>query len=289
MKDHLTGDLFEAIHMAAQLAPTASAAGASRAGRLTMAIPAKGRLRQPTVALLSDAGMSPEHPDERALAFPCQAAPVDVLLVRAPDIAGYVSDGVVDCGVTGADLVRESDTQVVELLRLGYGRCTLEVAVPEEAAETAIEELHAKRVATVHPRLTRELLSERGVDAEIVVLSGSTELAPRLGLADGIVDLVSSGDTLRRHALRSLGPLFFSEAVLIGPASGGDRVSELILLLGAVVEARAARVLMLMVPERTLAEARELLAGARSLVTAPTERPGFVALQAVVAAAELWT
>src|SRR5690349_15001023 len=109
--------------------------------RLTIAIPAKGRLREPSVALLEDAGLGPEQPGDRALAFPCRNAPVDVLLVRASDVPEYVQDGVVDCGITGADLVRERGARVEELLRLGFGACTLEAAVPTESSAQTLEEL----------------------------------------------------------------------------------------------------------------------------------------------------
>src|SRR6185437_15055040 len=101
--------------------------------RLTIAVPVKGRLREPAVSLLEDAGLGPEQPGERALAFPCRNAPVDVLLVRAADVPEYVQDGVVDCGITGQDLVRERGAHVEELLELGFGSCRLEAAVPEES------------------------------------------------------------------------------------------------------------------------------------------------------------
>src|SRR5262245_30881242 len=100
---------------------------------LRIALPAKGRLREPAIALLEDAGLGPEEPGERALAFPCRNAPVEVLLVRATDIPEYVQDGVVDCGITGIDLVRERGADVREVLRLGFGSCRLEAAVPEES------------------------------------------------------------------------------------------------------------------------------------------------------------
>ena len=105
---------------------------------------------------------------------------------------------------------------MTELLRLGFGACRLEAAVPEESAYTRIADLEGVRVATVYPRLTRELLGERGVEVELVDVTGAVEVGPRLGLADAIVDLVSSGNTLRTNGLRSLGALFSSEAVLIG-------------------------------------------------------------------------
>src|SRR5438046_1310663 len=187
-------------------------------GRVTIAVPVKGRLREPAVRLLVDAGLEPEQPGERALAFPCRNAPVDVLLVRAADIPEYVQDGVVDCGITGQDLVRERGARVEELLPLGFGSCRLDAAVPEESTFARIEDLAGASVATVYPHLTRELMP---VDVELVDVTGSVEVAPRLGPADGIDDLVSSGNTLRTNGLRSLGTLFRSEAVLIG-APGAD-------------------------------------------------------------------
>src|SRR4029079_13746031 len=139
-----------------------------RPDRLTVAVPAKGRLREPSVDLLTDAGLGPEQPGERALACPGRNAPVDVLLVRAADVPEYVQDGVVDCGVTGADLVRESGAEVEELLSLGFGACTLEAAVPTESWATHLDDLDGLRVATVYPRLARELLGQRGVSVELV-------------------------------------------------------------------------------------------------------------------------
>ena len=194
--------------------PSGARPGDRPAERLKIAIPAKGRLREPAVALLEDAGLGPEAPGERALAFPCRNAPVDVLLVRAEDIPEYVQDAVVDCGITGADLVRERGATVSELLRLGFGGCTLEAAVPQESAATELADLDGMRIATVFPRLAAEVLGEHRVKAELVAVTGSVEVAPRLGLADAIVDLVSSGNTLRTNGLRSLGALFSSEAVL---------------------------------------------------------------------------
>src|SRR5262249_2671140 len=126
--------------------------------RLTIAVPVKGRLREPSVSLLVDAGFGPEAPGDRALAFPCRNAPVDVLLVRADDIPEYVQDEVVDCGITGLDLVRERATHVQELLKLGFGSCRLDAAVPAESRYERLEDLEGATVATVFPRLTRELM-----------------------------------------------------------------------------------------------------------------------------------
>src|SRR4051794_41751090 len=127
---------------------------------MRIAVPSKGRLREPTIELLHDAGLGPETPGDRALAFPCRNAPVEGLLVRADDVPEYVQDGVVDCGITGLDIVRERGADVVELLRLGFGACTLEAAVPTESSLQSLEELAGSRIATSFPRLARELLPE---------------------------------------------------------------------------------------------------------------------------------
>src|SRR5204863_6658347 len=250
-------------------------------GRLTIAVPVKGRLREPSVRLLVDAGLEPEQPGERALAFPCRNAPVDVLLVRAADIPEYVQDAVVDCGITGQDLVHERGARVEELLPLGFGSCRLDAAVPEESAYERLEDLAGATVATVYPHLTRELMP---VEVELVDVTGSVEIAPRLGLADGIVDLVSSGNTLRTNGLRSLGTLFRSEAVLIG--AGAD-ASQLVSMMRAVVEARAHRYLMLDAPESKVEAICDVI-GSRSPSVLPLADPGMVAVHALVPAKDVW-
>ena len=186
-------------------------------GRLTLAVPAKGRMAEPTLRLCADAGLSFEA-TERSLVVPCANAPVDLLLVRPSDIPEYVQDGVVHLGVTGANLVVEAQADVVTLAELGFARCTLQAAVPNDAPQLAIDELGGLRIATAYPVSTRMLLAERGIEAELVPVSGSVEATPRLGLADAIVDLVSTGSTASANGLRLIGTLLSSQAVLIGGA-----------------------------------------------------------------------
>ncbi len=257
-------------------------------GRLTIAIPAKGRLREPSSHLLEVAGLGPEQPGERALAFPCRNAPVDVLLVRAADIPEYVQDGVVDCGITGADLVKERGARVRELLQLDFGGCTLQAAVPQENEATAVEDLAGMRVATVFPRLTAELLSERNVEVELVDVTGSVEVAPRLGLADAIVDLVSSGNTMRTNGLRSLGVLFSSEAVLISQEDPDEDAEQLGRVFKSVVDARTARYLMMNAPAEALPAISNLVPGRRSPTVIPLSEDGMNAVHVLVPAAEVW-
>jgi ATP phosphoribosyltransferase len=188
-----------------------------------------------------------------------------VLLVRAADIPEYVHDGVVDCGITGIDLVRESGAVLHELLPLGFGSCRLEAGV-----------------ATVYPRLTRALLP---FDVTLVDVSGSVEIAPRLGLADAIVDLVSSGSTLRTNGLRSLGALLESEAVLV--ARDDPAAAPFAAMLRAVVDARRHRYVMLNAPESALTEITGLLAP-RVPSVLPLAEPGMVAVHALVHTADVW-
>jgi ATP phosphoribosyltransferase len=240
------------------------------------------------VELLEHAGLGPEQPGDRALAFPCRNAPVDVLLVRAADVPEYVQDGVVDCGITGLDLVHERDAEVVELLRLGFGACTLEAAVPHESTARSLSDLDGLRAATVYPRLAGRLLVERGLSVELVEITGAVEVAPRLGLADAIVDLVSSGSTLRTNGLRSVGALFSSEAVLVARPGGDSRAPGLARVLRSVVDARGTRYLMLNAPEDAVGAIAELVPGSRAPSVMPLAEPGMVAVHALVPARDVW-
>jgi len=207
-----------------------------------------------------------------------------VLLVRAADIPEYVQDGVVDCGITGRDLVRERGARVEELVPLGFGSCRLDVAVLEDSPVERIDELAGASVATVYPRLVRELLP---VQVERVDVTGSVEIAPRLGLADAIVDLVSSGNTLRTNGLRSIATLLESQAVLIAGADADREATRFAGMLRAVVEARRHRYLMLNAPESAL-EAIGALVHPRVPSVLPLSEPGMVAVHVLVPSADVW-
>ena len=259
--------------------------------RLTLALPSKGRLREPSWSLLDATGVAPQEPGERVLQSHCRNADIDLLFIRADDVPEYVQDGIVDCGVTGLDLVSERDYDVEVLLRLGYGRCSLQAAVSNEDEATSFEDLNGRRIATSHPRLAKQLLAERGIEVEVVRVAGSVEITPRLGLADAIVDLVSTGSTLRTNGLRSLGVLFESEAVLVGRKDGESRAAQTILttLLQSVIDARASRYLLFNVREENLASVTSLLPTAGSPTVMTLATPGLVAVHALVPASMVWS
>ena len=179
----------------------------------------------------------------------------------------------------------ERGADVVELLKLGFGACTLEAAVPAESAAQTLEDLRGVRVATSFPRLARELMPP---PIELVDVHGSVELAPRLGLADAIVDLVSSGSTLRTNGLRSIALLLESEAVLIGPPDTPHEALQMAAVFRSVVDARGARYLMLNAPEHALEAICALVPGSRAPSVLPLAEPGMVAVHSVIPATDVW-
>lgn len=260
-------------------------------GRLTIGVPSKGRMADPAMRLLADAGLSFEA-TERSLVVPCANAPVDLLLVRTDDIPEYVQDGVVDLGITGANLVVETEARVTTIAELGFGRCTLAAAVPADSRVTTISELTGLRIATAYPVSTRKLLGERGVECEVVTVSGSVEATPRLGLAEAIVDLVSTGSTLVANGLRRLGDLLPSQAVLIGGARAGERaddVARLRLMLDGVVAARRRRYVMMNARETDLETIRGILPSMGAPTVLQLANPGEIAVHAAVDVDDVWT
>jgi ATP phosphoribosyltransferase len=260
-------------------------------GRLTVAVPSKGRMAQPSLDLCAAAGLSFETTD-RALLVPCANAPVELLLVRPHDIPEYVQDGVVDAGITGANLVVESEADVTTVAELGFARCTLEAAVPVDAEPAALADLEGLRVATAYPTSTRRCLEAQGVSVELVPVSGSVEAAPRLGLADAIVDLVSTGSTASANGLRRIGRLLESQAVLLrGPAVNGAKnelVERLALMLEAVVAARRRRYVMMNAPAAALDEIRSVLPSMGAPSVLELADPGQIAVHAAIDADQVW-
>jgi ATP phosphoribosyltransferase len=248
-------------------------------------------MAEPALRLCADAGLSFEATD-RALLVPCSNAPVDLLLVRAHDVPEYVQDGVVDLGITGANLVAEAEVDVVTLAELGFARCTLQAAVPEDAPQTTLTDLDGLRVATAYPASTKARLAELGVKAELVPVSGSVEAAPRLGLSDAIVDLVSTGSTASANGLRLLGSLLESQAVLIASDAAVDGRRELVervvLMVSGVVAARRRRYVMLNAPSSALEAIRDLLPGLGAPSVIDLAEPGQIAVHAAVDADDIW-
>jgi ATP phosphoribosyltransferase len=259
--------------------------------RLRLAVPNKGRLVEPTLRLLHDAGLVFEEHD-RSLVARVQNHPLDILFVRTGDVIEFVADGVADAGVTGVDILAESGADLPKLRDLGYGRCRLAAAVPSDSPLHAIEDLADAKVATSHPNIARRFFAGQGIPVDVISLSGAVEVAPRLGLADAIVDLVSTGSTLAMNGLRPIGDILASEAILVAsPAAVAQRPDELdsiVTMLGSVIAARRRKYLMMNAPAVKLAELEDLLPGLESPSVIPLAHAGMIAIHAVVGSDEVW-
>ncbi len=259
--------------------------------RLRLAVPNKGRLVEPTLRLLHDAGLIFEEHDRSLVARVSNYA-LDILFVRTNDVIEFVGDGVADLGVTGIDLLAETAAELPTVRALGYGRCRLAAAVPTDSAVRTIEELAGLRVATAHPNTARRFFTEQRIDVEVIPISGAVEVAPRLGLAEAIVDLVSTGSTLVMNGLRQVGDVLASEAILVAnPVALTERAVELKAIdtmLSSVIAARGQKYVMMNAPGTKLAELTAILPGLNSPSVIPLAHDGMIAIHAVVEADAVW-
>src|ERR1700675_4985154 len=258
---------------------------------MPLAIPNKGRMVEPTLRLLHDAGLVFDEHD-RSLVARVQNFDLDILFVRTNDVIEFVGDGVADLGITGIDLLSETGAELPRIRSLGYGRCRLAAAVPNDTPYRAIAGPSGLRVATAHPNTARRFFEERNIPVEIIPISGAVEVAPRLGLAEGIVDLVSTGSTLAMNGLRQIGDVMVSEAVLIAnPTADRMRSAELEAIdtmLSAVIAARGRKYLMMNAPAPRLAELEGLLPALESPTVIPLAHAGMIAIHAVVGSDDVW-
>jgi ATP phosphoribosyltransferase len=233
---------------------------------LRIARPTTGRLADETRELFDDAGLDVRTQGERALTASL-GGEFEALFVRAQDIPEFVADGAADAGVTGWDLVCESARPLDMRVDLGFGRCRLVVAARDESGVGSVDQIAAgTRVATAFPRITRSFFAERGIAPELVPMSGAAEIAPHLGIADVIVDLTSTGSTLRVNGLREITTVLDSTARLIAtqgpwPTDKARALDELVAALTSVLRARGKRYVMANVPRERLDRVRTVLPG----------------------------
>ena len=252
-----------------------------------LAVPNKGRLKQPSIDLLNAAGLSFEV-TERALAVLVGNADIELLFVRTEDIPELVSDGVADLGITGVDLLTEFNGDLEVLVDLGYGRCRLAAAVPNSSAPAKLEDLTGCRIATSHPGATARFFGKRGFEVTVVPLRGSVELATKLGVADAIVDLVSTGSTLRINGLREIGSLLESVAVLVCSGGISGTAERVATAIRAVVAARRKRYVLLNAPAASVEAIADIIPGLEAPTVMPLAEEDMYAIHSVVAADDVW-
>jgi ATP phosphoribosyltransferase len=262
---------------------------------LRIALPNKGRLNEDCRTLLADAGLEIRASSERALTASL-GGEFEAIFVRAQDIPEFVADGAADAGITGWDLVAESERPLTSRLDLGFGRCRLVVAAREESRIGTLADLVGKpRVATVFPNITRRFFGEQGIAIDLVPVSGSVEVTPHLGIADIILDLTSTGSTLRVNGLREVVTVLESSArLVVAAAAPSDPVraralDELTTALSSVVAARGQRYVMANVPRARLDDVRRVLPGISGPTVIDVMNGGaMVAVHAVAPAATIY-
>ncbi len=266
--------------------------------RLRIAIQKSGRLSDRSLDLLKNCGVQFSRSKDKLFWFG-KDFPVDLLLVRDDDIPRLLLDGVCDLGFVGENIAQEvmlernGGTGLACLRRLGFGQCRLSIAVPEELEISDSTELQGCRIATSYPELTRNCLERKGISTQIVELSGSVEIAPSLGTADAISDLVSTGTTLRANHLRELEVIFESEAALYGCEGDIDPekqalLQQLLARLDGVIQASASKYVMLHAPREALDKVTELLPGVEHPSIMPLEGSDRIAIHAVCGEAVFW-
>ena len=269
--------------------------------RLRIAIQKSGRLGEPARALLASCGLNWRESRDRLFCYG-ETLPIDLLLVRDDDIPGLIANGVCDLGIVGRNVLLEYDGERVlagkppafrEWRALGFGGCRLSLAVPESWDWTGPAQLEGKRIATSYPSLLSHWLATQGVQADVVLLSGSVEIAPRLGQADAICDLVSSGATLVANQLKPVQTLLESEAVLAGPLGGFDPLrDELAQLLqrrlDGALRIRHSKLLMFQASRHLLPALLPLLPDAEAPTVMQVDGQDQLALQALCHGAVTW-
>lgn len=236
---------------------------------IRIAIQKSGRLTEQSLKLLEDCGMSFNWSKDR-LMLQVTNFPLEILLVRDDDIPEYVRKGICDLGVVGENVLREHNgqdkTMVEIILRLGFGKCRLSLAVPESSSLRSVNDLQGKRIATSYPESLKSYLGGLDIESEIIEISGSVEIAPALGVADAICDLVSTGSTLRTNGLQEIECLYHSESVIVQssrPLSEEKQslVDRLLRRINGVMRASCNKYIMMNAPRSALAAIRDILPG----------------------------
>jgi ATP phosphoribosyltransferase len=251
--------------------------------KLRIAIPNKGRMKAPCLELLRSAGIKPVSYDEKSLFVRTNEPGVDIMFVRVEDIPQFVEEGVADLGMVGQDIIVEKGANIKRIADLGFGYCSLVLAAKEGVLKSVSDLKEGSRVATKFVKASKDYFRKAGKKVEIVELSGAVEVAPVIGLADAIVDLTSTGSTLKTHGLEVVDTLLESQFSLIAnPSTKDDMVDDILLGIKSVVSADKKKYLMANMPESKLSELEKTSKGALSPTVTRLDKEGWIAVQMVV-------
>ncbi|MBP8904120.1 MAG: ATP phosphoribosyltransferase [Paludibacteraceae bacterium] len=258
---------------------------------LRIAIQTKGRLNEDTMSLLSETGIKLESA-KRLLLLPAKNFPVEVLFLRDDDIPQSVADGVADVGIVGENEFAEKQKDARIVKRLGFSKCRLSLAIPKEQEYPGVGWFEGKVIATSYPRILTEYLTSKNIQAHIHVITGSVEIAPGIGLADAIFDIVSSGSTLITNHLKEVETVMKSEAVLIAnndlSTEKSEILDEFLFRVEAVQVAEDKKYVLMNVPTANIDRIVEIIPGMRSPTVMPLAKNGWSSLHAVISEKGFW-
>jgi len=254
---------------------------------MRIAVPNKGALCQPALEMLKSAGFAALDSPEDTLCARCEDPRVEYLFVRAQDVTKYVDSGAVQAGITGLDMLMENNSVAKRVLDLGFGECEVALAVPEGSTVRSVKDLAGKRVATKLPNIARKYLEKNRVKAELLELSGATEIAPSAGLADAIIDQVQTGRTLAANRLRKVEAIMKSSAYIVEAAKvkkdSEEVLQEIYLSLAGVMKSKGLKYMLLNVPsDKALKQVLDVLPSMESPTVLKLEKEGEWAVQTVV-------
>ena len=258
---------------------------------IRIAIQKSGRLNQESLALLKSCGISIDNGKDQLKAA-ARNFPVEVFYLRNGDIPQYLRDGVVDLAILGSNTLVEKGTDLEILEHLGFSKCKVSIAIPKGDQFTAITDLNGKRIATSYPNTVKTFLAENNLSADLHIINGSVEIAPNIGLADAICDIVSSGSTLFKNNLKEVIKILDSEAVLVqSPKIEADIVQDIETLrfrIQAVLRAKQSRYILLNAPNEKIDEISSILPVLKSPTILPLAKEGWSSLHSVINAGDFW-
>ena len=265
--------------------------GAGDGSLIRIAVQSKGRLYEDTIALLSEAGIKIPS-SKRTLLVQSPNFPIEVLYLRDDDIPQSVATGVADLGIVGENEMVERGENVETVRRLGFSRCRLSLAIPKSIPYSGVEWFEGKKIATSYPNILRKYLNDKGVKAEIHVITGSVEISPGIGLSDAIFDIVSSGSTLVSNNLSEVETVMQSEALLIATPNLDEEkrtiLQDLLFRIEAVKAAEDKKYVLMNVPSERLEEIIAVLPGAKSPTVMPLATPGWNSVHTVIDEGRFW-
>jgi ATP phosphoribosyltransferase len=248
-------------------------------------------LLEDSLQLLNDCGIKVDAANGK-LKSVANGFPMEVLFLRNSDIPQYVLDGVVDCGIVGENLLIEERSTLDVACKLNFSKCRVSLAVPKNSSIQSTSDFQGKKIATSYPNTVNDYFKSKGIQAEVHTISGSVEIAPTIGLADGICDIVSSGNTLFMNGLVELETILRSEAVLVQSPNLDEQkltiLNKLLFRIKAVLEARNSKYVLMNVPDEAIAEVLKILPGMKSPTILPLAEKGWSSLHSVITEDQFW-